>query len=135
MAKSLQHIHILIKAEIDYPKALDFDELKDWASELVQEQGLEPVAGPFVSMVTDEGNKGPTGGVHIKTSHLAFHIWEEIGMMQADLYTCGDLDVDKFLARLAVFGPSSIEYMVLDRQSGFKVLEAGTLYPSFDYFD
>lgn len=131
MTKDLKHIHILLKAEVAYPEILNIEQLKGWAERIVRSQGLEPVAGPFVSMVEDEGNRGPTGGVHIKTSHFAFHIWDELGVIQADLYTCGDLNIDLFIDQFAVFSPLSIEYLVIDRQDGFKILEAGLL----DYSD
>lgn len=129
--KKLQHIHIMVKAEILSTHALDLEGLKSWLRKSVEEQGLEPVIGPSVVQVDDVGNEGPTGSVNIKTSHMAFHLWEKTGLLQADLYTCGPLDIQKFLAAFAVFNPTKIEYLVLDRATGFTVTEAGTLSHEF----
>lgn len=125
--KKLVHYHILVKAAIKEPKALSTDGLKTWVEMAVRRQKLEPIIGPHVAMVTDLGNEGPTGGVHIKTSHMAFHIWDELGQIQADLYTCGELDVHEFLQEFEIFEPTELEYLVLDRANGFKVIEAGTV--------
>ncbi len=125
--KKLQHVHILLKAQIREPKALSLEGLENWMDKTVREQKLEPVLAPRAVNVDDPGNEGPTGSVNIKTSHMAFHIWEKLGVIQADLYTCGDLDVLKFLDAFELFDPIKIEYLVLDRAEGFKILESGTL--------
>lgn len=129
--KQLRHIHILVKAEVREPKALSLDGLVNWLEKTVVDQKLEPVLGPNVAQVDDVGNEGPTGSVNIKTSHMAFHIWEKTGKMQADLYTCGELDIPLFLTAFEVFDPTLVEYLVLDRADGFKVLEAGSLDTSY----
>lgn len=134
--KQLQHLHILVKADIIEPKALDLDGLKVWTEKTVRDQGLEPVIGPNVVYVDDPGNEGPTGSVNIKTSHMAFHIWDELGQIQADLYTCGPLDRWRFIDAFNVFKPLSLSYMVIDRAKGFEILEVSTeLYHPFDWED
>ena len=120
--KALVHYHILLRAAVDNPTALDLEGLKDWMRRLVTEQGLEPVIGPNAVYVEDIGNEGPTGSVNIKTSHFAFHIWDNLGIMQADLYTCGELDVPLFLKAFDLFKPTTMQYLVLDRQAGFQIL-------------
>ena len=126
--KELKHLHILIKAKVREPKALSVEGLKTWVSMLIANQDMLIAAGPFVTYVDDEGNEGPTGGAHIKTSHMAFHIWENDNLIQADLYTCGELDVHAFLEDFEVFDPAEIEFMVIDREHGFRILEVNTYY-------
>lgn len=116
------HLHILVRLRVKNPEALGKEELKKWIVETIAEQNLSPVTKPQAAYVEDEGNKGFTGGVNLKTSHFAFHIWDETGEMQADLYTCGPLDVAKFLARFSPFLPTEVEYLVLDRENGFQIL-------------
>lgn len=125
--EELKHLHVLIKAEILEPKALALDELVHWVEDIIEGQRMEIVQGPFIEYVDDLGNEGPTGGCHIKTSHFAFHIWEEQNLIQMDLYTCGKLYVHKLLNNLKVFTPAKVEYMVIDREDGFKILEANTV--------
>ncbi len=120
----LYHKHILVRLEIGSPKALPFmDSLNMWVKNLIKEQGMEIVIGPNSTYVSDPGNEGPTGGCNIKTSHFAYHIWEEKGLMQADLYTCGELDVLAFLWEFKVFNPTFAEVMIIDRESGFTIEE------------
>ncbi len=60
----------------------------------------------------------------IETSHIAFHIWDEVtpGLVQFDLYTCGQLELDKVLSLFKeTFEVVSLEYMLFDRENGFKI--------------
>ena len=127
MANNLQHIHILVKAKIREPKALSISGLHTWVDMAVRAQKLAPIAGPFVTNVDDPGNEGPTGGVHIKTSHMAFHIWDNLNIIQADLYTCGELDIKKFINEFVVFDVVQLEYLVIDRADGFKIIKSGKI--------
>jgi S-adenosylmethionine/arginine decarboxylase-like enzyme len=62
----------------------------------------------------------------IETSHIALHIWDEPnpGEVQFDLYTCGELPIDKILKKLEdELGLFDYHYMVLERETGFNILE------------
>jgi S-adenosylmethionine/arginine decarboxylase-like enzyme len=133
----LYHKHILVRLEISSPKALPFmDSLNMWVKNLIKEQGMEIVIGPNSTYVSDPGNEGPTGGCNIKTSHFAYHIWEEKGLIQADLYTCGELDELAFLLAFEVFNPTFGEVMIIDREHGFTIEDQvqGTYEAMIDYF-
>lgn len=127
MHEKLYHMHIIVRVEANNSTALSTEELKDWVRHVIETQHMEIVQGPFVTRVEDAGNVGPTGGAHIKTSHFAFHIWEETGLIQADLYTCGALDVEEFIKAFQVFEPSKIDYVILDREYKIKFIEGGTV--------
>jgi S-adenosylmethionine/arginine decarboxylase-like enzyme len=131
MSKQLKHLHVLVKGKIKTPNALSTHGLKNWLDKAVRGQKLEPVIGPNVVQVDDEGNEGPTGSVNIKTSHMAFHIWDKQGLIQADLYTCGEIDLNKFLLEFMIFDPTELEYLLIDRADGFKIVEAGQLPADF----
>lgn len=128
MAQTLKHIHILVKAKVREPKALSIDGLKSWVRMIIMRQKMEIVSGPHVVYVDDPGNEGPTGSANIKTSHMAFHIWENLNIIQADFYTCGSLDVHDFIESFEAFDPEEIEFLVIDRENGFKILEANTYF-------
>ena len=131
MKKELKHLHVLVKAKIKTPDALSVGGLESWLETVVRGQNLEPVIGPSVVYVDDKGNEGPTGSVNIKTSHMAFHIWDKLGELQADLYTCGELNLNKFLLEFMIFDPVQVEYLMIDRANGFKIIEAGELPADF----
>lgn len=126
---SIEHKHILINAKITNP--LDtYQEAIDFLDDLVESIGMKKLMGPYASYVTTPGNQGVTAVVGIETSHIAFHIWDEEmpSRLQFDLYTCGPLDknivIDKVKER---FGVVSADYRIYDRETGFVLLEEGTL--------
>ena len=100
----------------------------EWMQSLVESIDMKTIQGPYASYVTKEGNRGLTCVVMIETSHIALHIWDEPTPteVQFDLYTCGELPVDKILKKLEdELGLFNFRYMVLERATGFNVLEVG----------
>ena len=95
----------------------------NFLTKLVNDIDMKIIKGPFASYVDKAGNKGLTAIVMIETSHIAFHIWDEVdpSLVQFDLYTCGKLDLDKVLTIFRnAFDVSSIDYVLFDREDGFK---------------
>ena len=126
---SIEHKHILINAKITDP--LDtYQEAVDFLDDLVESIGMKKLMGPLASYVTTPGNQGVTAIVGIETSHIAFHIWDEEmpARLQFDLYTCGPLDKDIVMNKVKErFGVLSADYRIYDRETGFVLLEEGTL--------
>ena len=50
----------------------------DFLTNLVNQIDMKIIRGPFASYVDKDGNKGLTAIVMIETSHIAFHIWDEV---------------------------------------------------------
>ncbi len=97
---------------------------------LVKSIDMKIIKGPFASYVDKPGNRGLTAIVMIETSHIAFHIWDEEnpGLMQFDLYTCGELDLQKVLSVLGEdFNIISMDYNLFDRENGFVLEDSGSL--------
>lgn len=124
----IEHKHLIIRAEINNPPGPDKEAyMEGWFRSLVEDIGMNILRGPYVTYLDKEGNRGFTGVCIIETSHLAMHIWDESSpsLMQLDVYTCGSLDINVVFNKLQEFDPSRIEYKFLDREFGFKELEAG----------
>lgn len=125
----IYHKHLLVNAKVKNPMRSE-QEAIDFLTNLVQEIDMKIIKGPFSSYVDKDGNKGLTAIVMIETSHIAFHIWDEVdpGLLQFDLYTCGSLDVDKVFRILTeAFTLDSMEYQLFDRENGFVVEQEGNL--------
>lgn len=126
---SIEHKHILINARITDP--LDtYQQAIDFLDDLVESIGMKKLMGPLASYVSTPGNQGVTAIVGIETSHIAFHIWDEEmpARLQFDLYTCGPLDKDIVINKVKErFGVLSADYRIYDRETGFVLLEEGTL--------
>jgi len=125
----MQHKHLLINATIENPLT-STDDAKNFLLNLVESIKMKIIQGPFAYYVDKEGNRGmtATATMMIETSHIAFHIWDEQSpaLLQFDLYTCGELDLDIVLKVVRDhFDPVNVKYLLLNRKNGFKVEATG----------
>ena len=123
----IYHKHLLINAKVNNPMKSE-EEAITFLTNLVEAIDMKIIKGPFASYVDKEGNKGLTAIVMIETSHIAFHIWDEEtpGLLQFDLYTCGQLYLPKVLDMLKeAFDIVSCEYDLLDRADGLNIEQSG----------
>lgn len=104
-----------------YVPPVNTEVAEKWMSSLVEKIGMKKLIEPKAVYVEKEGNKGMTCCVLIETSHIAWHVWDEEtpGMLQFDLYTCGELDSDLVYREVAnFFGLGSYTMRVFDRANG-----------------
>ena len=104
------------------------EEAKTFLKNLVERIDMKIIQGPFASYVDKPGNRGLTAIVMIETSHIAFHIWDEEdpGLMQFDLYTCGELNLPLVLLLIGKqFKIISMDYNLFDRENGFVLEDSG----------
>lgn len=119
------HNHILLNGYVERPPQ-DLDLVKNWLGQLVEDIDMKLVQGPYASYIEAEGNRGMTATVMIETSHIAIHVWdeEEPALIQFDLYTCGELPIQKVIESVdAAMGLKNYWYMVMERRNGFNVIE------------
>lgn len=122
----IQHKHIVIRAEIkNPPKESEMSYMETWFLSLIHALNMKILRGPITAYCDVSGNKGFTGTCIIETSHIACHIWDESdpALLQLDVYTCGDMDIDVVVRMVQFFEPVKIEYMLLDREHSIKILE------------
>ena len=115
------HKHLLVNAKVRNPIKTEQEGI-DFLTNLVNQIDMKIIKGPFASCVDKDGNKGLTAIVMIETSHIAFHIWDEAdpSLVQFDLYTCGQLELDKVLSIFKqTFNVVNMEYVLYDREYGF----------------
>lgn len=115
---NLVHKHLIVRAELDYcPDNPAW--VEEWLRHLVNVIGMRILSGPHVARVDNvEGNIGCTGVVIIETSHIAVHFWEETGLMQLDVYTCGHFDKSLIFSELECLEPTNVSWKFLDREYG-----------------
>jgi S-adenosylmethionine/arginine decarboxylase-like enzyme len=120
------HLHILVKGTCNNPPN-EVDKLNDWFTRLVSRVRMVVIAGPTSVYVSEEGNEGLTGTVTLATSHASIHIWDKNTppMFQFDLYSCSCFDSKEIIEHLNEFDLISAEWMMIDRNDGFKIIEAG----------
>ena len=122
----LQHKHLLVRAEVKNPPT-DPEMIKEWFRNLIKDIDMKLLMGPISTYVDVPGNKGLTCVAIIETSHIAMHVWDEQdpGLMQLDVYTCGEMHPEKVFAAIEQFNPIKVDYKYLDREHGFKELGNG----------
>ena len=126
----IYHKHLLVNAKVKNPINSEQQGI-DFLTNLVNQIDMKIIKGPFASYVDKEGNKGLTAVVMIETSHIAFHIWDEVdpALVQFDLYTCGKLDLEKVLKIFKeTFAIESLEFILFDRENGFVEEASGKDY-------
>ena len=117
----IYHKHLLVNAKVNNSVMSEAQGI-EFLTNLVDKIDMKIIKGPFASYVNVEGNRGLTGIVMIETSHIAFHIWDEVrpGLVQFDLYTCGKLELDKVISLFKdTFDVVSLDYVLFDRENGF----------------
>lgn len=125
----IYHKHLLVNAKVNNAVKSEAQGI-EFLRDLVERIDMKIIKGPFASYVNKEGNRGLTGIVMIETSHIAFHIWDEVrpGLVQFDLYTCGELNLEKVLGIFKeTFEVASLEYVLFDRENGFVVENQGQI--------
>lgn len=125
--QDLDHKHIFVYATVRKPPT-DPEKVKDWFVRLVAGVGMNVVISPQVVNLQTPGNEGITGIVTIETSHSSIHVWEslEVAFLQFDLYSCKAFDPAIVLKFIGEFEPYFYEYMLVDRNDQFKVVERRT---------
>lgn len=131
----IYHKHLLVNAKISNPVKSEAQGI-EFLTNLVDKIDMKIIKGPFASYVNVEGNRGLTGIVMIETSHIAFHIWDEVrpGLIQFDLYTCGQLELDKVISIFKeTFDIVTLDYILFDRENGFVEESSGTIDNQIEY--
>jgi len=131
----LFHKHLLVNAKVNNPMNTEEQGI-EFLKDLVNQIDMKIIKGPFASYVDKDGNKGLTAIVMIETSHIAFHIWDEVdpGLVQFDLYTCGRLDLDKVMSIFKKsFDVVKLDYMLFDRENGFVEESSGHIPSQLEY--
>ena len=125
----IYHKHLLVNAKVKSPMREESAAI-EFLQNLVDKIDMKIIKGPFAAYVDKDGNKGLTAIVMIETSHIAFHIWDEVdpGLIQFDLYTCGQLELDRVISLFKeTFDVVNMDYVLFDRENGFKVEAEGSL--------
>lgn len=89
------------------------ERVKEIMDKVIEEAKIEVVG----SLYKQFNPHGVTGIILISESHISIHTWPEYGLVNLDIFTCGDPDqADKaFKAFLKYFNPKYYRHYVLDR--------------------
>jgi S-adenosylmethionine/arginine decarboxylase-like enzyme len=123
---AIKHLQQIIIGQVTNPPT-DVDVVKQFMRDLVEAIGMKRLIEPQAVYVEAVGNKGMTSCVLIETSHIAWHVWDEQtpGLLQFDLYTCGDLNPDQVLSIVKeFFGLTTYSMKVFNRAEELNEIES-----------
>jgi S-adenosylmethionine/arginine decarboxylase-like enzyme len=124
---AVNHLQQIIIGQVTKPPT-DVDVVKQFMCDLVESIGMKRLIQPQAVYVEAVGNRGMTSCVLIETSHIAWHVWDEQtpGLLQFDLYTCGDLIAEQVLEIVKeFFGLTKYSVKVFDRAKEFTQINDG----------
>jgi S-adenosylmethionine/arginine decarboxylase-like enzyme len=116
------HKHIIVRAYVKQPPRQE-KILSDWCHSVISSVGMKVIGGPLIVYSDMEGNKGHTAVAVLDFSHLSIHVWDEIdpALIEFDLFSCKDFDVNLVLAKLQEFEMLSYSTLTVDRNNYVKV--------------
>jgi S-adenosylmethionine/arginine decarboxylase-like enzyme len=128
LSKILEHKHLIVRAELKNPPYSPHD-IKQWMKTLVDKIDMKILMGPYAVYSDMPGNQGLTAVTIIETSHIAMHVWDEEdpALMQLDVYTCSQLNIEDVFEAIKEFEPTKVEYKYIDREFDLTLLDKGTI--------
>ncbi len=109
------HQHVIIKAYSSQP-IKDEEKGKQFLLDLVSLVNMKPVSKPVSIYISDEGNEGLTGSINLATSHAAYHVWDNTGLLMADLYSCTDFNTNEVIEFfIDKWNLSEVQYSTINR--------------------
>jgi len=125
---AVNHLQQIIIGQVTKPPT-DVEVVKQFMRDLVESIGMKRLIEPQAVYVEAVGNRGMTSCVLIETSHIAWHVWDEEtpGLLQFDLYTCGELVADQVLNIVKdFFGLINYSVKVFDRAKELTEISNGS---------
>ncbi len=115
------HLHLLVIAKQE-KQLMHRRDTRLFLSDVIDAAGMTCISGPHTEFVEDPDNYGPTGAAILSTSHTSVHSWPNRNLMQMDLYSCCEFNVNEVLYLFQQFGMGTVEILLVDRNDGYKVL-------------
>jgi hypothetical protein len=136
------HRHLLVRAVGLTNAPRKPADVVRWLVRLADAVNMKIMMGPWAQRCDVAGNAGVTGAVAgeppssgltrgmmvIETSHATVHCWDEgeVPFLQMDLYSCAEFSTKTVTEMLREFGPTGIEWMLIDRNGAPEMIEAGS---------
>lgn len=117
-----KHKHLIITAKVDNP-IFKKKQLETWIRELISSIDMKIMAGPIFSYAEEKINKGWTGIAIIEFSHVSIHIWENEGLLEVDVFSCKDFDINEVIEKIKIFEIKELSVRLVNRDDQFGKFE------------
>ena len=115
----MNHKHLLVNSTFETIPFTSTDFTNKWIKNLVDKIDMKILYSPRSVMCDKKGNEGISAFCLITTSHICLHTWDKISpnLLQLDVYSCKEFDINIVLNEIKEFNPLSLKYKFLDRDS------------------
>ena len=115
----MKHKHLLINSTFKTSPFKSTTFTEEWIKKIVDKIEMEMLYSPRAVMCDKEGNEGISAFCLITTSHISLHTWDKISpnLLQLDVYSCKDFDINIVLDEIKEFNPLSLKCKFLDRDN------------------
>lgn len=115
------HLHMIVTAKVKHAD-LCGRLLEDLISEIVTSIGMKVINGPHSCYSDIKGNEGWTAIAVLDFSSISIHLWQFENLLEFDLFSCKDFDVNRVLNLLDdKFGILVKKVKILNRDYKFNV--------------
>lgn len=113
------HKHLLVSCNFEKTPFKSTIFTQKWIADLVKSIGMEILYSPRAVMCDKKGNEGISAFCLITTSHICLHSWEKSdpNLVQLDVYSCKDYDINIIINKLNKLNPTSLKYKIIDRDN------------------
>jgi len=115
----MMHKHLLVSCGFEKTPFNSTIFTQKWIADLVKSIDMKILYAPRAVMCDKEGNEGISAFCLITTSHICLHSWEKTdpNLVQLDVYSCKDYDINIIINKLKKFNPTSLKYKIIDRDN------------------
>lgn len=114
------HMHMIVTAKIDHA-SVPGHVLKEWIEDVVHSVNMKVISGPHVVYSDVKDNEGWTGIAVLDFSHISVHLWPNDNLIEFDLFSCKDFDVNTVIDHLRFFGLIDYSVKIINRDKKFNV--------------
>jgi len=115
----VNHKHLLVSCNFKKTPFRSTIFTQEWIKNLVRIIDMEILYSPRAVMCDKKGNEGISAFCLITTSHICLHSWDttDPNLVQLDVYSCKDYDVNLVINELNKFNPTSLKHKIIDRDN------------------
>jgi len=122
-----EHKHVIVRAELNwFYNGTQEIHLHEFMTGIIRDLKMNLMKGPMSCYLDRPGLKGWSSVVLIETSHIVLHSWDEDSpvLLQLDVYTCGEMNLEVVQRALAPYGIRKFDYYLIDRATEIKLIVA-----------
>ena len=115
----MKHKHLLVQSTFNESPFVNENFTNKWIENYHKLIEMNLLCSPKSVRCEELNNEGISSFCLITTSHVCLHSWDKKSpnLVQLDVYSCKDFNVDTVLNEINKFNPIELNYKLLDRSN------------------